>query len=178
MIQIATALQTNNTLKDLEYLYNEITDNSTVTIISYKKPLHGILGIRMVICTTRKCTKAIIYAVDWRECQEEQTKNTRALMQQIPPSYAGTVEKAKEWLQCVEVGGKNLIQSQEDSQLQTLHLEIHLICLGESDITLYLKQVRQALEATAATVNTARQEKGLPHIEFTHTSFNNNKYVT
>ena len=27
-------------------------------------------------------------------------------MQQIPPSYAGTVEKAKEWLQCVEVGGK------------------------------------------------------------------------
>ena len=37
----------------------------------------------------------------------------------------------------------------------------------ESDIRLYVEQVRQALEATAATVNTARQEKGLPHIEFT-----------
>ena len=86
-------------------------------------------------------------------------------MQQIPPSYAGTVEKAKEWLQCVEVGGKNLIQSQEDSQLQTLYLVIHYI-MSESDIELYVEQVRQALEATAATVNTARQEKGLPHIEF------------
>ena len=40
----------------------------------------------------------------------------------------------------------------------------------ESDIRLYLKQVYQALEATAATVNTARQEKGLPHIEFTNTN--------
>ena len=49
----------------------------------------------------------------------------------------------------------------------------------ESDITLYLKQVYQALEATAATVNTARQEKGLPHIEFTsYKIINNNKYVT
>ena len=88
-------------------------------------------------------------------------------MQQIPPSYAGTVEKAKEWLQCVEVGGKNLIQSQEDSQLQTLNLDNSFILCLESDITLYVKQVCQALEATAATVNTARQEKGLPHIEFT-----------
>ena len=69
---------------------------------------------------------------------------------------------------CGEVGGKNLIQSQEDSQLQTLHLEIYFVNMPhESDITLYLKQVYQALEATAATVNTARQEKGLPHIEFT-----------
>ena len=44
---------------------------------------------------------------------------------------------------------------------------ITIYIMPESDITLYVKQVRQALEATAATVNTARQEKGLPHIEFT-----------
>ena len=72
---------------------------------------------------------------------------------------------AKEWLQCVEVGGKDLIHSQEDSQLQALYLET--FNMPEFDITLYVKQVRQALEATAATVNTARQEKRLPHIEFT-----------
>ena len=75
------------------------------------------------------------------------------------------------WLQCVEVGGKNLIQSQEDSQLEILYLVI----MPESDITLYLVQVRQALKATAATVNTARQEKGLPHIRFTIFMFNNYK---
>ena len=42
----------------------------------------------------------------------------------------------------------------------------------ESDIRLYVEQVRQALEATVATVNTARQEKGLPHIEFNILMFN------
>ena len=38
----------------------------------------------------------------------------------------------------VEVGGKDLIHSQEDSQLQALYLETIYI-MPESDITLYLK---------------------------------------
>ena len=33
-----------------------------------------------------------------------------------------TEERAKEWLQCAEVGGKELVQSLEDSHLQTLDL--------------------------------------------------------
>ena len=84
------------------------------------------------------------------------------------------VEKANE---CVEVGEKDLIQSQEDSQLQTLFLTIRSIMPHESGIRLYVEQVRQALNVTALRVNTARQEKELPHIEF-DINFNNNKYIT
>ena len=164
MIQIATALQTNNTLKALHILYNNmrITDKGVLLLSS-------AIRNRAMECL-KLCWSSTQPDRTLKEIGESARRSKLKileLMQQIPPSYAGTVEKAKEWLQCVEVGGKNLIQSQEDSQLQTLHLEIYVNMPHESDITLYLKQVYQALEATAATVNTARQEKGLPHIEFT-----------
>ena len=161
MIQIATALQTNKVL--------HIVSNNFIMRITDK----GVLSLSSAI---RNCSVEHL-TLEWssahpdnalKEIGESARRSklkTLTLMQQIPPSYAATVEKAKEWLQCVEVGGKNLIQSQEDSQLQTLNLIIIYIMPG-SDITLYLKQVCQALKATAATVNTARQEKGLPHIEF------------
>ena len=171
MIQIATALQTNNTLKELSIFDNQmrITDK-------------GVLSLSSAI-RNRSMERL---ALEWSSTQPENTlkeigESARRsklkklmLMQQLPLSYAGTVEKAKEWLQCVEVGGKNLIQSQEDSQLQRLHLVINYN-MPKSDIRLYMEQVRQALEATAETVNTARQEKGLPHIEF---RFIYIKYVT
>ena len=42
----------------------------------------------------------------------------------IMPSNEAPVaeERVKEWLQCVEVGGKELVQSLENSHLQTLDL--------------------------------------------------------
>ena len=172
MIQIATALQTNNTLKDLSIFHNkmQITDK-------------GVLSLSSAIKNrSMECLK-----LDWssaypdnalKEIRESakrsKLKQLSLKIQLIPPSHAATVEKANEWLQCVEVGGKNLIQSQEDSQLQTLYLGTHCN-MSESDIRLYLVQVRRALKATAATVNTARQEKGLPHIRFTIFMFNNYK---
>ena len=166
MIQIATALQTNNNLKDLHIFHNRvrITDNMWITD-------KGVLSLSSAIRNrSMECLK-----LDWSSAHPDSTlkeigesakrsklKKLSLKIRLIPPSYAATVEKANEWLQCVEVGGKNLIQSQEDSQLQTLYLIIHGI-MPESDIRLY---VVQALKATAATVNTARHEKGLPHIEF------------
>ena len=162
MIQIATALQTNNTLKDLHILDNKmrITDNGVLSLSSaIRNHSMELLAIHWSSAHPENTLKKI------GESARRSKLKTLMLMQHIPPSYAGTVEKAKEWLQCVEVGGKDLIQSQEDSQLQTLYLVIHSI-MSESDIELYVEQVRQALEATVETVNTARQEKGLPHIEF------------
>ena len=171
MIQIATALETNNTLKELSIADNhvQITDK-------------GVLSLSSAIRNSSMDSLAI----DWSSAHPENTLKeigesarrsklkTLALIQPIPPSYAGTVEKAKEWLQCVEVGGKDLMQSQEDSQLQTLYLEIQYN-MPESDIRLYVEQVCQALKVTAETVNTARQEKGLPHIKF---NIDMIKYVT
>ena len=61
----------------------------------------------------------------------------------------------------MEIGGKGLIQSQENSLLQILHL-----CIKRSVSKTLLEHVQQTLEVTAATVNTARQQKGLPHFNF------------
>ena len=163
MIQIATALQTNNTLKVLRIYHNhvQITDKGVLSLSSaIRNRSMDSLAIHWSSAHPENALKEI------GESARRSKLKTLSLIQQIPPSYAGTVEKAKEWLQCVEVGGKNLIQSQEDSQLQTLYLIID-VNMPKSDIRLYVVQVYQALEATAATVNTARQEKGLPHIEFT-----------
>ena len=71
------------------------------------------------------------------------------------PLGAVTKERAREWLQCLEVGGKELIQSQQDSRLQSLSL----IC---TFLFQFLLLTCQALEATAMTVNLTRIKKGLP----------------
>ena len=159
MIQIATGLQTNNTLKDISIFDNEITDNGVLSLSSaIRNRSMEYLVLGWSSAQPENALKEI-----GESARRSKLRELQLAIELIP--YARTVEKAKEWLQCVEVGGKNLIQSQEDSQLQTLNLEIDYI-MYESDIRLYLKQVHQALKATAATVNTARQEKGLPHIEF------------
>ena len=77
-----------------------------------------------------------------------------------------TEERAKEWLQCVEVGGKELIQSLVDSHLEQLFLipEYKTHSYFEKHYTHQLDQSRQALKTTAATVNTTRRQKGLPDI--------------
>ena len=78
------------------------------------------------------------------------------------PSGKGPVaeERAKE-LQCVEVGGKELVQSLEDSHIQELDFALHYETYSYyRHHSLQLDQSRQALKATAATVNTARRQKG------------------
>ena len=77
-----------------------------------------------------------------------------------------TEERAMEWLQSVEVGGKELIQSLVDSHFHNLSLklfdEIH--SYFKKHHSHQLDQSRQALKTTAATVNTTRRQKGLPEI--------------
>ena len=81
-------------------------------------------------------------------------------------------ERAKEWLQCVEVGGKELVQSLEDSHIQELDFALHYETYSYyRHHSLQLDQSRQALKATAATVNTARRQKGLPDIYFSLIKF-------
>ena len=81
------------------------------------------------------------------------------LQSQVKPNE----KEVREWAVCVEIGGKDLIQSQENSLLQILTLNIYCI---NCDIKPILGHVRQTLEVTAAAVNTARQQKGLNHIHF------------
>ena len=92
------------------------------------------------------------------------------LVMNMPSGEVPVVEeRSKEWLQCVEVGGKELIQSLEDSHLQTLYFAFHYttkLRLNLRQQSHQLDQLRQALDAMAATVNTARRQKGLPDIYY------------
>ena len=166
--QIATALQRNTILKDLSFGNNS-------TLMTDKEVL--------LLSSAIRNRSMEFLRLDWSSAQPDNTLKEigesarRSKLKRLSLeiwlissslSYAATVhpERAMEWIQCVEVGGKDLIQLQEDSQLRTLNLTIYHIMPG-SDIRLYVEQVRQALKVTASTVNTARQEKGLPYIRFT-----------
>ena len=141
-------------------------------------------GIRLVICTSRQNALKEI----GESARRSKLKTLTLFIQPIPPSYAGTVEKAKEWLQCVEVGGKNLIQSQEDSQLQTLYLETSLLyaqvwhrhCMWNKYIK-HLKQQQQ--QSTQQDKRKDYLTLGLPYsclitTNKSHSVINNNKINT
>ena len=80
----------------------------------------------------------------------------------------GTVqgsEVSKEWLQFVEVGGQELIQSLKDGHLRRLSL--HVCCLS----CVHSEHVCQALGEIATTVNLERKKAGLHNIDFTFTFY-------
>ena len=162
---IATALRTNNTLKELVIGGETATDEGALSLAA---------------ALTTNSSMEYLY-LDWSsthpdstlknigECVNKNTLRTLHLEMSMPASGEAPVteERAKEWLQCVEMGGKELIQSLVDSNLEDLDLILYY------DTHSYLEknqldQSRQALETTAATVNTTRREKGLPQI---YTSF-------
>ena len=102
------------------------------------------------------------------ECVSKSTLRELELRMYMPSGEAPVAEeRAKEWLQCVEVGGKELIQSLEDSHLLMVYLALDYTTRSKLCQQLHqIDQSRQALDATAATVNTARRQKGLPDIYF------------
>ena len=101
------------------------------------------------------------------ECVSKSTLRILKLEMNMPSGEAPVAEeRAKEWLQCAEVGGKKLVQSLEDSHLQTLYIKLYYTTRSYFNEHEQEHQSRQTLKATAATVNTARRQKGLPIIDF------------
>ena len=155
---IATALQTNNTLKTLLIGGETITDE-------------GVLSLAAALTVNSSMEHLVLYWSSTHpdntlknigECVSKSTLRELDLYMNMPSGEAPVAEeRAKEWLQCVEVGGKALIQSLEDSHLQTLYLALDYTT--RSKLRQQSHQIRQALDAT---VNTARRQKGLPDIYF------------
>ena len=73
------------------------------------------------------------------------------------------MEQVKEWLQRVEVGGKELMQSLEaaSSLLHSMKSWFIMYVLYSYDVREFAEQVLKALEATAETVNLARTKKDI-----------------
>ena len=158
LCELATALQTNTTLKDLSFLYchDWMTDQEVLLLSSAIR--HSFME-RLVLHWSSTDPGNTLKKIG-ESVRRSKLRGLRlacsSQQSQVKPDI---MKKAREWVECLEIGGKDLIQSQENSLLQTLTLNIYCI---DSNIRPLLEQVRQTLEVTAATVNTARQQKGLP----------------
>ena len=159
---ISTALKTNKTLKVLFVGGSNITDEGALSLAG-ALPNSSMEYCRLYWTSTHpdNTLKKISESV-----RKTRTLRTLYLEMDIAPEAE---RRANEWMQRVEVGGKELMQSLEDSHLQELTIDIssrmHMtfaFAPHQFDLSL------QALQATAATVNKARRQKGLPAI---HTSF-------
>ena len=166
MAHIVTALQTNNTLKQLNIGGETTTDEEALSLAAAFTANSSIEDLRLYWLSTHpdSTLKKI------GECVRKSTLRELDLVMDIPSGEAPVAEeRANEWLQCVEVGGKEFVQSLEDSHLQTLYLALDYRTHSQLHRHInshQLDQSRQALKATATTVNTARRQKGLPDIDF------------
>ena len=158
---IATALRTNNTLKKLSIGRETVTDEGALSLAAALTANSSMEYLILHWPSTHPDSTLKNIA----ECVSKSTLRKLYLQMSMPASGETSVteERAKVWLQCLEVGRKELIQSLVDSHLENLYLILDVFT------SLYFKQheldqSRQALKATAATVNTTRRQKGLPEI--------------
>ena len=165
---ITTALKTNNTLKELKIGGETATDEGALSLPAALTANSSMEYVDLYWSSTHPDSTL----KNIGECVSKSTLRKLNLVMNMPASGEAPVseERAKEWLQCVEVGGKELIQSLVDSHLEDLQLILyyHTHSYFEEHHSHQLDQSRQALETTAATVNTTRRQKGLLEI---HTLF-------
>ena len=148
---ISTALQTNNTLSTLTVGYESVTDEGAVLLSSALTKNCSMEYLEL----QWSCSHPDSTLKEIGECVKKSALNTLQLcIHRRPSGEAPNVEQVKEWLQCVEVGGKELIQSLKDSQLQSVYLFWYT-----NSSTCDVRGVCQELKATAELVNMARTKK-------------------
>ena len=163
---IATALRTNNTLKLLWIGEETATDEGALSLAAALTANSSMQNLELH-CWSSTHPDSTLKNIG--ECVSKSTLRILHLEMDMRASGEAPVteERAKEWLQCVEVGGKELIQSLVDSHLENLYLILYYDNYSKFEKlhVHQLDQSRQALKTTAATVNTTRRQKGLPEID-------------
>ena len=157
---IATSLQTNTTLKTLWAGGRTLTSDNEVLLLAAALTANSSL-VHLRLDWSSACPDTILMKIG----QSVRNCMLRTLYLYVAAIHTSkrallTEERAKEWLQYLEVGGKELLQSLEDSHVQSFHLLLHYKtkkCLQSH----LLESSRQAIKETAATVNAARRQKGL-----------------
>ena len=163
---IATALRTSNTLKKISIGRDTATDEGALSLAAALTANSSMEYLMLHWSSTHPDSTL----KNIGECVSVSTLRKLHLIIEMNMPASGeapvTEERAKEWLQCVEVGGKELIQSLIDSHLEDLYITLYYGTRyshfkEQSD---QLDHSCQALKTTAATVNITRRQKGLPEI--------------
>ena len=149
---IATALQTNNTLKTLAIGGETITDEGALSLAAALTANSSMKVLTLYWSSAHpdSTLKKI------GECVSKSTLEELELIMNIPSGEEAC---------SLEEGGKELVQFLEDSHLQILHLKLYYIAYSYLQ-SHQLDQLHRAFDTTAAKVNMARAQKGLPEIEF------------
>ena len=168
---IATALQTNNTLKSLSFLSDSTaTDKAALSLAttlttntSLEKMSIGWMSAHPD--TTLKKMSGCIKKSTLRELKLEIVTPQPLCKPQV------SLEEKREWYQCVEVGGKELILSLEDSRLLEsfwlTHGNLHSSMYTFESSTFDLRiQIDMSLEGVARSVNFTRKMNYLPEVQF------------
>ena len=161
---ITTTLRKNNILKKLVIGGESATDEGALSLAAALTANTSMEYLDLHWSSTHpdSTLKNIV------ECVSKSTLRTLRLQMKMPASGEAPVteERAKEWLQCVGMGGKELIRSLVDSHLEDLYfyLKYKTCSYFKEHHSHQLDQSSQALKTTAATVNTTRRQKGLPNI--------------
>ena len=159
---ISTALRTNNTLKKLLIGEKTATDEGALSLAAALTANSSLECLDLYWSSPHPDSTL----KNIGKCASKSTLRILILKMNMPASGEAPVteERAKEWLQYVEMGGKELIQSLVDSHLKGLFI----VYYGTRSYFRehQLDQLSKALKTTAATVNTSRRQKlkGLPEI--------------
>ena len=166
---ITTVLKTNNTLKTCIIGGKTTTDDGALLLAAaltanrsmeylklYWSSTHPDSTLKEIgECVRMSTLKQLILEINMPSAT---ASVPRANKWPLPPAAK---ERAKEWLQCVEVGGKELIQSLEDSQLfQKLFLKHDFTTQWYFESDSLQEQVRQSYDtliAAAEALNDARR---------------------
>ena len=167
IVHIAIALQANNTLKSL-------TSHDCIDIVTDKAALS--LASALTTNTSMKVMK-----LGWTSTHPDTTlknmaerikKSTLSVLElEIlkPKPSAGqpqeSEEKIRQWLEYVEVGGKEFILSLEDSRLESFSLS-HPHYNFMSSLRDLKSQICISLKEAAASVNSTKKMHYLPEIKF------------
>ena len=158
---IATALQTNNTLRILKVGDMTVTDEGAV-LLSSALTVNRSMEYLSLFCSITHPDSTLKKI---GECVSKSTLRTLQLNISMPrPGETPTTERAKEWLHCVEIGGTELIHSLEDNhELQTFRFGGYYS--SPCDILAHREHALAVLYEATETVKSARTIKGLSHID-------------
>ena len=161
---IVKALQRNTTLKKLWAGGGSLTRDNEIVLLSEALTANCSLEYLRLYWSSARPDN--VFRMIGQNARNSQLK-TLFLHVAIHTSKGEvlTKERAKEWLEYLEVGGKELVQSLEDSRVDSFHLLLHHNTENCLQSYLSINPCRQAIEATVLSINSTRTQKGLPDIQ-------------
>ena len=158
--RISTALCVNNSLESLEVGGKSTTDAAMLSLVDALKMNTSLKHMTLQWSSTHPDYTLKLMAKIFKETKLKRIVLGMKMAHNSPRVSSEEEVDLEEWLQHVEVGGKELILSMEDNRhLETLHLEAISTYLESSSLSAVRLKTHTSREAAVASLNSVRSEK-------------------